>query len=273
MSQFELIEDYLTNRLDDGARKAFEQRMQGDPQLRSEVELQQGIIEGIKSARAAELKAMLNNVPIGGSTASAITGKVILATISAGIIGTALYFGLRNNQEEPLPPEQVTIEDTIAAEPENIEVITETVEEPSKETTKSSGKQAAKKKSEVKATSPKIDVMDLTEEMKDSMEETTTPKPVEKPTVSMSSIEVDTDNTSKVYTFHYQFKNDKLLLYGPFDSSLYEILEINGGSHTVFLFYRNSYYHLDELEKEITPLIMIRDFELLEKLEKFRKRK
>ena len=120
MSQFELVEDYLTNRLDEGARKAFEQRMQGDPQLRSEVELQQGIIEGIKSARAAELKAMLNNVPIGGSTASAITGKVILATISAGIIGTALYFGLRDNQEEPLQTEQVTIEDTIAAEPENI---------------------------------------------------------------------------------------------------------------------------------------------------------
>ena len=115
--------------------------------------------------------------------------------------------------------------------------------------------------------------MDFTQEMKDSMEETTTPKPVDKPVISMSSIEVDTDNTSKAYTFHYQFKNDKLLLYGPFDSSLYEILEINGGSHTVFLFYRNSYYHLNELEKEITPLIMIRDFELLEKLEKFRKRK
>lgn len=273
MSQFELVDDYLTNRLDDGARKAFDQRMHADPQLRSEVELQQGIIEGVKTARAAELKAMLNNVPIGGSVTSAVTGKVILATISAGIIGTALYFGLSHNQEEPTPVEEVTIEETIAPEPENIEVITETAEESLKEITKQEKTQTPKKKSDLKTTSPKFDVMDLSQEMKDSMEETATPKSINKPVVSSSSIEVDTDNTSKVYTFHYQFKNDKLLLYGPFDSSLYEILEINGGSHTVFLYYRNSYYHLDELETDITPLIMIRDFELLDKLEKFRNKK
>ena len=81
MSQFDLIEDYLTNRLDENARATFETQMNADPELRAEVGLQKGIIEGVKSARAAELKAMLNNVPVGGAT-TALTGKIVIATIS-----------------------------------------------------------------------------------------------------------------------------------------------------------------------------------------------
>lgn len=270
MSQFELIEDYLTNRLDDGARNTFEQRMQADPQLKSEVDLQQGIIEGIKSARTAELKAMLNNVPIGGGTGSAVAGKVVLAAITAGIIGTALYFGFRSDQIEQEIAE-TAIEETIVPAPE-LETVEETVPEETQEVSKQPIEQV-KTKSEVKSSAPKIDVMDLTEEMNDSMKETTIPKAINQPTVSTSSIEVNTDDSNSVYSFHYQFKDDKLVLYGPFDSSLYEILEINGSTHTVFLYYKKSYYRLDELEKEITPLIMIRDFELLGKLETFRNKK
>lgn len=275
MSQFELIEDYLTNRLDDGARRAFEHQMQGDPQLQAEVKMQQGIIEGVKSARAAELKAMLNNVPISGATSSALTGKIAIATISTVIIGTALYFGLKTSPAEQPQVEQPTIEESISQNttPQQVESITESTEEPTQEEAKAPKKVPAPKTNAAKPASPKIDVMDLTADMEDNKEDNAPLLTSDKPQISTSTLEVETDNTNKTYSFHYQFKDGKLVLYGPFDGSLYEIIEINGGSHHVFLYYKNSYYHVDELEQQITPLIMIRDFELLSKLEAFRNKK
>jgi len=275
MSQFELVEDYLTNRLDDGARAAFEQRMETDAQLQAEVKFQQGIIESVKSARAAELKAMLNNVPIGG-VSSALTGKIALATITAGIVGTALYFGMRTtpSQEQPqVETQETTIEQpsSITPETENIEAITATPEE-SKTVEVQKKSSSIKKMPNGKVVSPKIEVLDLTEDMNSNSVQSDEQKPMSKPTISASSIEVEVAEENKAYSFHYQFKDNKLVLYGPFDSSIYEIIEINGGTHTIFMYYKNSYYHLDNTEQKVVPLIMIRDLELLDKLEKYRKK-
>jgi hypothetical protein len=74
----------------------------------------------------------------------------------------------------------------------------------------------------------------------------------------------------KKHTFHYQFSEGKLLLYGPFDKNLYEILEIHGEGHAVFLFYRENYFLLDENQSAITKLEAIRDGELLRKLKQYR---
>lgn len=278
MSQFELVEDYLTHRMDDGARSAFEEQMNADPQLKAEVNLQKGIIEGVKSARAAELKAMLNNVPVGGAS-SAITGKIAIATISAGILGTVLYFGFKPGAPEDTiaPTEEITTEQpltpSVETPKEQIESIAESVDvqpaEPEKKEKNTSPKEVKPKKIE-KVTPPSIDVMDFTEDVNSSKEEVAAPRSTNKPTLSASSIEVEFDNSNKNYSFHYQFKDSRLALYGPFDSSLYEIIELNGTVHSVFLYYNDSYYHLDEKEHEIVPLIMIRDTELLRKLEEYR---
>jgi hypothetical protein len=62
-----------------------------------------------------------------------------------------------------------------------------------------------------------------------------------------------------------------LVLYGKFDKGLYEIIEINGSSHSIFLFYKENYYLLDEKETTITPLTPIRDSQLVKKLKEYRK--
>ena len=275
MSQFELIDDYLTNRMDEAARVNFEQRMEADSQLKAEVSLQKGIIEGVKQARVAELKTMLNNVPVGG-TSGALTGKIALATLSAGILGTVLYFALQGDDKPQTITETEPIAvETPATEPEIIEETTLATEQ--EEVVESENPVVEKKNSAgvksdaTKPASPKIEVMDLTTEMGQDNEETSAAPPVHtsKPVVSASSVEVETDNTNKTYPFHYQFKNDKLVLYGPFDTSLYEIIEINGGKHNMFLYYKDSFYHLDEKEHLIVPLIMIRDSELLSVLERY----
>ena len=96
MSNFELIDDYLTNRLEEQERVSFEQRLGSDPALKADVDLQKHIVEGVKKARAAELKAMLNNVPVGGGFSSGPrAGKIAAGVVAVGIVATSLYFYLK----------------------------------------------------------------------------------------------------------------------------------------------------------------------------------
>ncbi len=97
MNNFELIDDYLANRLQETDRKAFEQQLEGDPDLKDALEFQQQVVSGVRQARAVELKAMLNNVPIG--TGSWGGTKIAAGIISAGIVATSLYFYLNEDPE------------------------------------------------------------------------------------------------------------------------------------------------------------------------------
>ncbi|MEQ9591389.1 MAG: hypothetical protein RLN86_02265 [Cyclobacteriaceae bacterium] len=275
MSQFDLIEKYVTNNLNEAERLSFEQEMKGDAQLRSEVKLQQDIIEGVKQARVAELKAMLNNVPISGGYSLA-TGKIALATLTAGIIGAALYFTMRTESVEPQElSEDIKVEQSVPAEITEIAPVEEPTTESGVTNTESEAKSnipaPAKKKSTPKERpAPSVSVMDPTEELTSKTEEAIANEVNTRSEISASSIEVETQSGNKDYPFHYQYAKGKLHLFGPFDAGLYEIIEINGGSHTIFLYYKEAYYHLDQRESKIVPLIQIRDTELLNRLDQYR---
>src|SRR5690242_16101211 len=101
MSNFDLIDDYLTNRLGEREKGEFEQQMGSDPGLKADVDAQRIVVDSIKKARVAELKAMLNNVPVGGLSAGISVAKIAAVIVSAGVVGTALYlyFQSPNNVE------------------------------------------------------------------------------------------------------------------------------------------------------------------------------
>lgn len=279
MSQFELIDDYLANRLSDGAKVEFEKQMEGDPQLKTEVEFQKQIIEGIKKARVTELKSMLNNVPVGGGVLS--TGKVALATLSAGIVGTLLYFTLQSSQvTNQSTTEEVITEQPVEASKENSESEKANSEDitnqPTQQTIteiKEAPKANNKTKTNTTTDSPKVEVMDLTNELTSEANESIETATNTKSVVSPSTMDVETVSGDKLYPFHYQFVSGKLVLYGPFDSNLYEIIEVNGAHHSVFLYYKDGYYSLNEAADTIVPLILIRDDELLSRLKKYRSNK
>ena len=63
-----------------------------------------------------------------------------------------------------------------------------------------------------------------------------------------------------------------MVLYGSFDRSLYEIIELNGGKHSVYLYYQSNYYLLAEQATVITPLEVITDKATVTKLETYRKK-
>lgn len=277
MSNFELIDDYLANRLNEQDRKAFEQQLEGDPALKEEVEFQQQVVEGVRHARVVELKTMLNNVPVSGNSWSG--GKVAAAVVSVGIVVTSLYLLLKEDQapiaSAEKPNQEITnAGDSSAAKPvlsaeeeSKDEVSSEAKEQPAKENSKTENKD----KTTTPVRKPEIEVVDPSDEFKEPEEKTDTGAPV-RSEISTSKMEVITGSADKKHTFHYQFVQGKLMLFGPFDRSLYEILEIHGDGHAVFLFYKENYYLLDEKRSKITSLEPIRDGQLLKKLKEYRGR-
>lgn len=279
MSNFDLIDDYLANKLQGNEREAFEKGMEADPALKSEVATQRLIIKGIQKARASELKTMLNNVPVSGPVS--LWGDWSLVKIAAtvgvaGLLGTSLYYYMKDSNSiiPNVPKADVKIDSLIPKEsietPATIEEEEVKKEEHNKETVVSTPKTTKAKSKKKAANSPKVDVVDpsselLTEEGNETVEST-------KSAISMATIEVQS-KINPSYSFHYQFVDKKLFLYGPFDGFLYEIMEVHGDHHALFLYFKDNFYHLDESKQEATELAPIRDRALIQKLKEFRSKK
>jgi hypothetical protein len=284
MSNFELIDDYLTNRLTGSERVVFEQQVASDPSLKADVELQKNIVDGIKNARANELKSMLNNVSIGAPVSSGFASlKIAAGVIGAGLLIGALYYYYQPKGLTEVPNLSTSIQDSVqgndsAESSQKIIPVEEPVEENSKQVIAEPKEEKAaepKKKTSIasEVNQPKIEVTDPTDEMSsEDNQSNIVNSENSKSGVTASHIQVETDSSSKKYNFHYQFNEGKLQLFGPFDKSLYEILEINGDSHTVFLFYRENYYLLDEKQDQVTKLLLIKDSTLIKKLKEYRGR-
>ncbi len=281
MSNFELVEEYVTNRLKGSELAAFESQMASDPSLKAEVALQSQIINGLKSARAAELKAMLNNVPIGAAPVIQFTGwKIAAGFIGIALVASAFYFYYKKeNGAIQLPKLSTSIEDSIkqqveekeSAEAENLipseEKVDATSEKEASNKKNTVEEPAKNKASEV--TRPAFDIVDPSADM-DNTDQHEIRKEGVRNALVVSPIMVDVDSSNKKYDFHYQFAQEKLILYGSFGKGLYEILEINGEGKSVFLFYRENYYLLNSSNNEVSPLEEIRDKALLLKLKEYR---
>ncbi|HET9054824.1 MAG TPA: hypothetical protein VFM90_11655, partial [Cyclobacteriaceae bacterium] len=262
-------------------KAAFEQQVQADPRLAQELDLQQNVVGGIRQARAAELKQMLNNVPLstipGGNS---VLVKVGMWAVITGLVVTGIYFYSSEEDKTPAEPEVITEQNSIAQPevtetPEAAPEPAPTREEPAAVTkadekvTKAERKPAAKEPAPVKP----LDVYEPSEEETDPQTQEYEHEQMEniKKAFVTSSIEVETDTMSKKYNFHYVFKNNKLILYGAFEDNLYEILEFIGDEkRTVALFYKSNYYLLDIEKTQPTRLTPIHDKNLLKILKTHR---
>lgn len=279
------MDDYLSNRLNAEDKAAFESQVQADPQLAQELNIQKDLVEGIKQARAVELKSMLNNVPVspinGGSS---LLTKVGTWAVVAGLIVTGIYFystkeentgeGSKNPVAEKQPevkPETATVPD---AEPETTSDKKEEPVQPAEQTEKKKKTTSATPaESAAPAPAKPLEVYDPTKEEADEATKRYENEQLEnlKKAFVTSSIEVETDTMSKKYNFHYVFKDSKLVLYGAFEKNLYEILEFIGDEkRTVVLYYKANYYLLDIAKTQPTKLTPIRDRRLLKKLQEHR---
>ena len=292
MSNFELIDDYLSNRLKGAEKEAFDKQLENDPTLKSDVGFHKQVIQGIRTARATELKNMLSKVPVGGSTVTMDFSIVRMAAgiITAGVVGAALYFYVTRGELPPFEKAATDLNKTTEelkkpdpAQPDVTKVAPDSnkeqdqppsVSDDSKESKTEPAKQSDKKQEETKpAEKPKLDVTDPSAELENSDTKSGNPTAnLRRGDITPSSIQVEMDSSNKKFDFHYQFVGSKLMLYGTFDRSLYEVLEINGDNHAVFLFYKDIYYLLNEEQHKITKLEPITDAGLVNKLKEYRKR-
>jgi hypothetical protein len=285
----ELLDDYLANRMDAQSRTAFEQKLHSDPGLKTEFELQQKFIEGIRKARISELKSMMNSIPVPAAQTGGIAVGAKLAIATAIVAAVAVGIFLYTNKEENPVLEKNTVdqvEDTTTDqeatpgdenEPVNNDssedspVVSE--EESSLEQSPVESPKPVKKKKtpQVKPADPQIEVFDPSEEAKTSqpsedLNDIGLPRPAATPALA-----VNVDAANKRYAFHYQFSNGELKLYGPFEKDLYEILEFFAADkRTVFLYYGDQYYQLSDADQRIKPLVTITDAALLKKLKESR---
>jgi len=289
MSNFELIDDYLSNKLRGAEKEAFEKQLNNDPSLKSDLDFQKQIVEGIRTARAAELKNMLSKVPVGGSTVTMDFSVMRMAAgiITAGVVGAAIYFFVTrgetppfdkaatdfNKSTEELKKPETQPEDVTKVATDSLKEVTPAVTTPEKEIRKPARKQDKPQQEVRPAEKPKLEVADPSSEL-ESSDNTKSENPtanIRRSDITPSHIQVDIDSSNKKYDFHYQFVNGKLMLYGTFDKSLYEVLEINGSKHAVFLFYKDAYYLLDQDQHKATKLEPITDTALISKLKEYRK--
>lgn len=273
---FELLDDYLTNRLSEQDRSAFEQRLNADPDLQNEYALQKRMIQGIKDARVAQLKSMLNQVPVpSASGGNAIATKVILGTLVTLMIAAAAFWYYR---DEPIKVEQATAPSSQQAQPQTTPTEQPAISETKPETKTS--QQSVVKDRQVQETD-KNQTSAGTEHSKPSLARK--PDPLSAPAAPNSASESTTgadeatvavviNNSNTTYTFHYKLGNDKLELYGPFEKGSYKITEVSeGGTITRALFYKDKYYSLDDTGNEIRPLSQVTDASLLTRLEEQRR--
>ncbi|MCK6617438.1 MAG: hypothetical protein L6Q51_07315 [Cyclobacteriaceae bacterium] len=275
-NELRLLDDYLANRLTGQEKIAFEQHLQGSTELQQELKFQQELIQGIRQARVAELKAMLNNVPVPpANVGTASVVKIISAVAVVGVVSTALYyyFDNKNNEQPQVNKKEETIvspvtpADSESKSQDQAVVITDESAVNTKPTEKPVVSESA-----APAVHPKLDVYspEAEADQLQLQKEHAQLEIISKAFVT-SSIEVEAKEASRKYGFHYMFKDNRLVLYGSFNDNLYEILEfIAGDQRTVVLYYNSAYYLLD-LDKSVpTPLVPIKDKALLNKLKQYR---
>jgi hypothetical protein len=278
---FQLLDDYLANRLNADDRAAFEETLKNNSELKQELSFQQTIAEGIRNARAAQLKGILNNIPLSAIPTSQTYSLLKIGTwaIVTGIVATATYFIVTQNPQQEKPVDKSVTEETNTITPATeatpfSEITTEPpVETKAEPAVKATPKEKITATKEKSVTRPALEVYDPTKETSEEAivrYEREQLEIISKAFVT-SSIEVETNNLDRKYSFHYMFKENKLVLFGSFDKHLYEILEfISGNKKTVVLYYKTNYYLLDINKSEPTPLSVIRNKELLQKLKQYR---
>ncbi len=285
-SKSELLDQYLSGKMSPEEQAIFEQQIKSDPLLQKELAFQKEVIEGIRRARIAELKAMLNNVPVppANPLASSTVIKVVSSVLVVGAISTVLYLYLnQENESAPVATEQTVSavdhtgsdnQTTTNPEPETEPPVPE-LEGGQASEDQAVAKETPAGKKQPAGTSPQPNLqvyIPETEEINEREQLESHHARILESGFVTSSIEVERSNATG-YPFHYAFRNHKLILYGNFEDNLYEILEfLSGQERTVVLYYKGYYYLLDTGKEEPEPLVPITNKALLQKLKQYRKK-
>ena len=288
MTNSERIEAYFNNELTEAERQQLLQDVDTDASLKSEFQFQQEVIDGIKAYRKQELIARLDKVEI-VSAGKPVWLKVlgITGTVAVVTLGTYLWLDKTTGQTSH-KAESSQVEETIApnqeALPANEQVadkitpIADTQGEAmATDTKKDEQPEPAGKTDKAETTSkvPDVVIPEITEPETEATTTTdvdiTAPKAMSSSAVRLSTSTDVEVRLSKKYKFHYQVKDGGLILYGNFNDSPFEVLEMKTSKGIKsYLYYKGHFYALATDSDKIRPLVAIENQELIAELQKRR---
>jgi len=294
--QEEAIAQYLTRRMSEVERSAFEKKISESPQLAQKIKFEKQIAQGIRNYKKGILKSRLNQLELGPSIVetTSITTKTILAGITVIVIVGLSYFMLTpdeilviENRETMIGTDGIT-EDKNAKisleidtsyvmlsdkkEDERNSSITKYIENTAvKVSTKQSKKELKSDKvilqAEVEVVLPDMDGTEISfDETFDSLQDFSDDLMKNQAQVnSVIELEVEIE-MKKTKKLRYIYVGEKLILIGDFSTSLYQIIEDNMiDEKKLYLYFEQKYYILTETsEKKV--LIPVSDIRLLDYL-------
>ena len=306
---FDLIDAYLNGEMTSHEAIEFESQLHKDPLLENEFQLQKDIVNSIRNFREVELKATLDAVDVGvGSTFTALKVAAVIGIVA--LLGLGVYHFTGDSVQPKADQTggmQAVVENQLAEEPKSETTTNTLIEGVHKPST---GKAVVKEENTAtrEIEKPPSKTGEPVEEKAQPIvrEETTTVLPeakkAEQPQIKLpevieefdkgegqisENIKVPENKLNKVtetylpktevvemnhrkYSFHYQFYNNKLYLYGEFDNK-YEILELNTPAGiSIYMFYRDKFYELEQNQEKITPLQAIQNSALMRDLKTIR---
>lgn len=283
------LEAYFSGTMSETDRILFEGRVESNPELKSEFERQNDIVEGLKAHRRAELKTRLNNISVEPTLIGALMQGSMMKSLTYGLtavmVATGGYFFYNKEASiqyhiEALNGKSV-YELNSALNPRfqneldyrfegNLQVLDYVdaapvlkkrviVEEPAKQS-------IAFEVPEVTPThEDAFDGMAVDFEAVDRIDNVSGITDVDK-------VNIQTINSRK-YNFHYRLEDNRLFLYGKFNESPYEIIEISTtGSKKLFFYYHGDFYQLRKNASSITPFSKIENRELIHELDALKSR-
>lgn len=281
-----LVNKYLDNNMSGSEKYIFEDQLTSDPLLKAEFEHQNEIIGGLKEYRKSQLKTQLNNVSINPGLLGIISQSASMKTLSfvaaSLLTGTGAYFYFSSNSNVRI--------NTIAHVESKLDFVTSPwqlndtkgkLDYRYSKSTNPADWAIVETETEVEAVISEVepnaidfDVPEISENL--SIDSDPQPDQILEKVVSqnapfsnVSKIEkVDIENiTTNRYKFHYKLDQNKLYLYGKFEASPYEIIEINSlQSKKLFFYYNGNYFRLNHDAKEISPLLSIQDPKVIKEL-------
>lgn len=278
MKNFEKVEAYFNNELNDSEKSDFLSEVESNTELKSEYDFQNEVINGIKEARKVELKAMLDKVPI-ASIPAATSGlyKILIGGAASLIIGTSLWYYFNSASEVNMASETKVEEFSPIVEESNQFAETKQsvakldVEKSSKEETRPS---SVKNKNTENSNINKPNVPTAQDDFVDNSlqdENLEIPSDISKVDINLASKVNVEIKVKKKYSFHYQYMQGNLILYGNFEDDLFEVLELNKEDQVeIYLYYESNYYYIKDKSGLITPLEAVANKNLKNKLERLR---
>ncbi|MEL6535720.1 MAG: hypothetical protein AAFQ98_09930 [Bacteroidota bacterium] len=301
----QVVQSYFDNEMSTEERADFEQLIERDPALQDEFNLQQDIIEGIRTYRSQELKAHLAAVSVGGIVWTAGLRWGVLGTSLAAVslvgyyflvpeipesysevdLGTGVVLEFSDTQVVPAKPKTLENPEDLflnLQEEESSDAIVPSVNDAAVVASNDALEEPAEEDTEeVTSTSPAIVMPTPQLTVPQFTSEETVATSVQNPEDVPGATFVERNRDSKKidmevvedrrHTFHYQFFNSKLYLYGDFEGKIYEIIEFNNHEGREFYFYFDKkFYPVIKGQREITELSAIVDQELEKSLERYR---